>query len=302
LSFTRICGTDDRKAWLAARRSGVGASEAPSLFGCGFRSALEVYMNKLEEGEPEDVSTPLTRWGQRLEAVILDAFAEETGRRIEHGGQLLRSREWPWMLATLDAEQVCPKRATPGTVEAKNTRYLAGEWDDGEIPRRIMIQMQQQLAVTGRDWGSVAVLRYGSDFQWRDVERDDAFIREVLVPAGEEFWRRVTERRPCPPDGTESARAAIRRLYPDPVEGKSVDLGGELIPFDAELQMLKADRATMDKRIAQIEDSIKMAIGDAEVGHLLNGTSYTYQSQSRAEYTVKATTYRVLRRIQKRRG
>lgn len=297
MSFVRVCGTDDREAWLAARKSGIGGSEVASLFGCGFRSALEVYTDKLGLGEEPETEPEFMRWGKLLEPVILNEFARETGRRVEHGGQLLRSREWPWMLVTLDAEQVDPKRPSPGIVEAKNTRYLAGDWQNGEIPRRVWLQVQQGLAVTGRAWGSVAVLLWGSEFKWADVERDDTFIREQLVPAGEEFWRRVQERRPVPPDGSDSARAAIRKLYPDEVEGKTVALGGDLIPFDVELQMLKADLTAIEKRKAQIEDSFRMAIGDAEVGSLSNGTSYTYKSQSRAEFTVKATTFRVLRRV-----
>lgn len=296
MSFTRILGTEDRKVWLEARRTGIGASDAPSLFGCGFQSALAVYEEKISTEPVEDDSdSELTRWGKLLEPLILAELQRETGRRIEAGGQLLRSREWPWMLATLDAEQACSKRPSVGTVEAKATRWLGDEWKSGP-PKRPWIQMQQQLAVTGRSWGSCAVLIGGSEFKWADVERDDHFINDILVPAGEEFWKRVQERRPPPPDGSDSARAAIKKLFPEEIPGKILQLGGELIEFDDELQGLKKDKRAVETRIQQIEDSIKMAIGDAEAGVLANGTTFTYLSQSRAEYIVKATTFRVLRR------
>lgn len=296
MSFVRLCGTDDRSAWLAARRIGIGASEAPSLFGLGFRSALEVYSEKLGLGEERE-DTPELRWGRKLEALILDEFAAETGRRVAHGGQLLQSREWPWMLCTLDAEQVCPKRPDPGLVEAKATRWLAGEWSEGEPPRRVWIQVQQQLAVTGRAWGSVAVLLFGSRFLWCDVERDDAFIRDVLVPAGEEFWKRVQERRPVPPDGSESAKRALRELYPEHTPGKIVNLGGDLIEFDQEREQLRVDVKLAQERIDEIDQALRMAIGDAEAGTLANGVTYTHKLQKRAEYTVKAAEFRVLRRV-----
>lgn len=307
MSFVRICGTDDRRAWLAARRTGLGASEAPALFGKGFRSLLETYQQKLsteEIPEEEEQDSELTRWGRLLEPIILNEFARETGRRVEHGGQLLRSREWPWMLATLDAEQAIgsgkPPRefeaVGPGTMEGKNTRWLAGEWQEGEIPRRIWIQKQQQLAVTGRQWGSVAVLLFGSQFLWADVQRDDKFINEVLVPAGQEFWQRVEQRRPCAPDGTDSARKALQKLYPDAVPGKVLTLPGELLEFDEERQALKESLAKMEARLKHINQSFAMALGDAEYGILSNGAEYSYKKQSRKSYTVAAAEFRVLRR------
>jgi len=299
MSFVRLCGTDDRAAWLKARRTGLGASEAPALFGIGFRSLLEHYLEKTgdepEGDEPEEESEVL-RWGRLLEPLILNEFSRETGRRVEHGGQLLRSREHPWMLCTLDAEQFCPKRKTPGIVEGKATRWLAGEWLEGEVPRRIWIQVQQQLAVTGRSWGSVCVLLFGSQFLWSDIERDDTFINEALISAGADFWKRVQERRPCPPDGTDSARKALQRLYPEHVPGKVVNLGGELVEFDGELQALEKDAKAIKSRIDHIKQSLCMAIGDAEFGALANGVTYSHKLQHRGAYTAEATSFRVLRR------
>ena len=81
---------------------------------------------------------------------------------------------------------------------------------------------------------------------------------------------------------------------------KLVQLGGDLIEFDYELAGLKKDKAACESRMRQIEDSIKMAIGDAEGGVLANGTTFTYKLQRRDEYTVKATEFRVLRRSERK--
>ena len=285
----------DRLAWLEQRRSGIGASDVPSILGVSpFRSALSVYADKI--GLSEDTEeTEAMRWGHILEPTIIAEFGKETERKVWRAGQLLRSTEAPFMLATLDGEQSAIERASVGNVEAKATGWRVGDWSEG-IPPHVVVQLQAQLMVSGRSWGSVVVLQNGCRLLWADVERDQPFIDEILIPTCAEFWRRVQQREPVAPDGSESSKQALKWLYPDAAPGKFVNLDGSLIDLDRERCELKERIGEMTKRVEVIDQTIKSAIGDAEIGYLADGTVYTHKLQHRKGFTVEPSSFRVLRR------
>jgi hypothetical protein len=47
---------------------------------------------------------------------------------------------------------------------------------------------------------------------------------------------------------------------------------------------------------AALENLLKMEVGEAEYGRIPTGDGWTYRTQERKEYTVAASTFRVLRR------
>lgn len=291
-----VCSSEDRSGWLEARRTGVGSSDAPAVIGVSpFKSGIAVYTEKLGLAVDEE-ETEVMKWGRIMEGPILEEFGKETGRTVVRAGKLLRSKRWPWLMSTLDGDQFDPKRDTVGVAEAKGTAFRVGDWDEG-IPPHIACQVQTQLAVTGRKWGSVVVLQHGCRLKWADVERDDRFIEEQLIPATQEFWRRVQEQIPVAPDGSPSAAAALKVLYPEPHKKMAIQLPAEVIDLDEELAGLKAQIKADKKRQDWIEQWIKHLIGDAEMGCLSNGVTYTHTKHSRDGYSVGPCEYRQLRRI-----
>ena len=257
--FEVIGDSSDREAWLAARRQGIGASEAPAVLNQSpWSSAVAVYADKVCDPIAEDESERLM-WGHLLEPVILSHFTTVTGRPAEADGSLLRSTRWPFLLCTLDGRQ-----PGPGVVEVKNTQDRSG-WSDG-VPQHVWIQVQQQLAVTGWELGSVAVLLSGSEFKWADVKRDDEFIDDVLIPECSDFWCRVQSDGPPPgPDPSEASTHALRRLYPSD-NGESVSLPGEFTDLAFERSSIKESIKLDEVRLSEIDNQIRAALKDASVG------------------------------------
>lgn len=301
MNAIEICSSDDRERWLEMRRAGIGGSDAAPILGaCPFKSELAVYAEKL--GLSEDAEeTEAMRWGRILEGPIIQEFGIETKRDVERAGYLLQSKDRPWMLTTLDGEQRSTHKREPGTIQAKATGWRAGDWIDG-MPRHVWVQMQHEFAATGYTWGSVVVLIRGCKLLWADVERDSKFIDEILIPTEAEFWRRVQAREPVLPDGSKSAAAALRAMYPEEVPGKVVPLGGDLIEMDELRCKLKAEIKDAEERVELIDQTLKAAIGDAQAGYLPNGVAYTFKKVERAAYTVAAGEYRTLRRSAPKRG
>lgn len=265
--------SDHRAEWLRARRTGIGASEIAAVLGeSRWGDAGSIYARKVAPTE-DDEAREWQEWGLRLEPVILDAYSSPryTGRPAERDGRLLRSREHPWALCTLDAWTYIDDRSIP--LELKTDRW-GREWDDGP-PTEYMLQLQHQMLVTGSRRASIAVLVGGSQLAWCDAARDEATIARI-IRAGERFWAAV-EAREMPETRDHGALAAVFR---DADRGRVVELeGAEWIRRDAQRCEAQAVAGTVAVEKAAIDAAIKRAMGRAEVARLDDGTEYRWAVQ-----------------------
>lgn len=289
--FEVIGSVKEREKWLELRRDGIGASECASILGLNpWSSGLKVYADKIGMAEEEDQSEP-AYWGSAIEPLVIERFSQDTGRSCRPAGELLRSTVRPWQLATLDAEQTDPNRPGPGVLEVKCTA-LRGNWDAG-IPPYVTAQVQHQLAVTGYQWGSVAVLFGGNSFFWADIERDEQAIAH-LNEVEAEFWARVQNLDPPDPDGSEASEKALKFLYPT-ADGSSVKLDGEWTGVFDEIKSLGKEATDIEKHLKLLKNKVKAELGSHTRGLLPNGNEFTLTETNRAEQIVKASTFRTLR-------
>lgn len=274
--------SDDRAAWLAARRTGIGASEIAMVLGeSRWGDAGTVYARKVAT-PVDDASSEWMEWGLRLEAVIAEAYASPryAGRPVERQGRLLRSRAHPWALATLDAWTEIDGELAP--LELKTDRW-GSAWDDGP-PVEYMLQLQHQMMVTGARRASIAVLVGGSQLAWCDAARDEATIARI-IRAGEKFWRAV-EAREMPETRDHDALSAV---FAEADRGRVVELeGAEWIRRDVQRCEAQAAAGAAAVEKAAIDAAIKRAMGRAEVARLDDGTEY--------RWTTDRSGRRVLRR------
>ncbi|MBE9509111.1 MAG: YqaJ viral recombinase family protein [Chloroflexi bacterium] len=284
--------------WLELRSTGIGASEAAAVLGeSPWSGPLDVYVRKV--GIADGFSpTEAMEWGHRLEPVVAEKYREETGRIVEDPGEwtVYKNTEQPYAMATLD--RIVTYRPDisrgPGAFELKTAGAArADDWAEGP-PRHYWIQVQHQLAVTGWSWGSIAVLIGGNKFLWQDIERDDEFIAHLKTKLAD-FWQRVQEHDPPPPDDTKRSAKLLQKIYPQDT-GEIIDLAGEAIGWDEELWQVKAEILLLDARKIHYENILKAAIGSATKAVLPNGVFYTWPVSERAGYEVKACTVRTLRR------
>lgn len=291
--YTVVADSADREAWLAARRTGIGASEAAVLIGehAWLDLARLVAVKRGLLDEPEGVER--LEWGLRHERTIREAYSSPryAGRETRPGGQLLRSVEHPWALATLDGWALHPThRWIPWEAKALEV-YRADEWADGPPPT-YWWQCQQQMLVTGAPCVSIAALLGVHRLVWCDVERDDAAIRR-LVLRGPEVWRLVEsgEDPPAPYDAE-----TFLALFPREEPGSVIELGEDEERLDAEREDLAATIRSAEKRKREIDDALRARIRRAERARLPSGVTYSLREQRRAAYTAPETTMRVLRR------
>lgn len=293
-AYEVVVDSIERDAWLKARQSGIGASEMPAVMGeSTWMSALELYAKKTSDPgtwDDDDLSAskPWIWVGQRIEGFCASLFTEMTGRETRRCGQLLRSKKYPWALATLDCEFLdrCGEWIP---LEIKNVSgFKSSDWTDGP-PEQYRIQMHQQMLVTGAQKSAIFALIGGNHPVWSYVHRDDALI-ERIVSHGERFWGLVESGTPPEPDGSQSASKAISAMYPDHTSD-CVHLGGEHVSIADEIESLKSKEKECRSRIRELEQRVRLDIGRASIAVLPDGRSWSVSTVSRKETTIKASSY-----------
>jgi len=304
--YNVLCPADDRRAWLEARRGGIGASDIGAIMGLNpWKDSLAVYADKLGLGEEE--SSEAAQLGLALEPAIVQLLISDQQFKGEFGEmkpqreqRLLASRKHSYLRCTLDY-RVRPKGGgKPLVVECKRTS-LTRSYDEGP-PKHVWAQAQQQMLVTGEDRIVLAVLLPAA-FRWMVVERDEAFIRQTLIPVAADFWRRVEQQDPPPIKDyyLPAVQRAIQRIYPEAKAGKAIEVDD---PCFAEMWRRLEDIAETKRELEQDEAAIRAqiqaAMGDAERMILPGGLSFSWKTQRRPVYErgpqKGETVYRVFRR------
>lgn len=290
--------SSETAAWLELRKELTTASDVAAIMGEDpDRSALEVYVDKRTEYVPEKIPPWDPRAvGRVLEQPLLAEVAHYRGWQYRAGGYLLRSRRLPFLGATLDAE-VERGDGVWCDFEGKTTE-LVGDWDEetGQMPKRVLIQVQTQLLVTGAELAIVfALLR-----RYRPVQipiYPSPALHEVIAEYAEAFMERVRNLDPPQPDASQSSRRALSRLYPAE-DGAIVDLPPDAIEWTREYQEVTATLRELESKKRHLQSLLKASIGNATFGLLPepvgNKRCWRWQTQERERYEVEETSSRVL--------
>lgn len=265
---------DDREAWLEARLDGIGGSEAPTVLGVNpYCAPIKLWGEKTGRLTPDEPSWRMTL-GTRLEPVIRDMAVEQTGYAIEAAAPwtIHRHSKHSWAFASLDAKILPIDERGPGVMQIKNVHGLsAHNWDDGQIPLHVQVQVQHEMFAAELAWAVVVAFLGGDQLVVREVARNERFI-EAMVAKELEFIECLRNDTPPAVDGSESCREALRKLHPfgDPNEA-SVELPPEFDGLDKRLAELGKQIDTLEDERRLIRNRITAAIGDATYGVLPGG-------------------------------
>ena len=258
----------DRDRWLQVRKGGIGSSDAAAAVGLNpYRSQLELWMEKTGrapvappgDGGADDQS-PMY-WGSLLEPIVAAHYTRRTGNRVRRINAVLQHPEHPWMLANIDREVL---GAPDVQLLGCKTAGIQGAWlwRDG-VPEYVQLQVQHQLAVTGKHAADVAVLLGGQELQIYRLERDEELIAQ-LIALEREFWGYVERDQEPPADGSDSADRALRALYPRD-SGLTLNLQQDLVmgAVFSDLLAVRKVLATHTALEAQLKQAIQQRMGEA---------------------------------------
>jgi len=258
-----------RDEWLEVRKNGIGSSDAAAAVGLNpYQSQLELWLIKtgrdggLPKVDPHDEESPMY-WGNILEPIVAAHYTKRTGNRVRRINAVLQhpDSDKAWLLANIDREVI---GASDVSILECKTAGINGArlWKEG-VPEYVQLQVQHQLAVTGKRAADVAVLLGGQHLEIHRIDRDEALIAR-LIQLERQFWNYVETDTPPPADGSESADLALRCLYPQD-SGSTVDFTADrnLSAAFADLVSVKQTIAEQEKLEAQLKQSLQQAMGAA---------------------------------------
>ncbi len=267
-----------REDWLAVRKRGIGSSDAAAAVGLNpYKSQLELWLEKtgrddnLPKIDPHDETSP-TYWGNLLEPIVAAHYTRRTGNKVRRINAVLQHPHPSllWMLANIDREVIGSNEVQ--ILECKTAGINGARlWRDG-VPEYVQLQVQHQLAVTGKTTADVAVLLGGQELEIHRIHRDEALIAR-LIPLEQRFWHYVETDTPPPADGSESADLALRCLYPQD-SGETLDFSQDrqLSATFADLVNVRQSLAELEQQEALFKQTLQQAIGDASKASFETGS------------------------------
>ncbi|RBQ21541.1 endonuclease [Spongiactinospora rosea] len=282
-----------RDEWLDVRRQGIGGSDVAAILGMDKRRGpLHVYLDKRGElREERDAKLDrAARRGHRLEGLVAEFFAEETGRIVLNTPGTLQHAEHPWMLANPDRISFADSNfADPAVLECKSRTWRsarAEDWGGDEPPDGPALQAYWYRAVTGYGKAHVAGL-VDDDFVHFELADDTELIGH-LVTLVADFWRDHVEAGiPPEPGDLESTDELLGRLWDatadsfrlfNPEESKAADA---LLARRAEVV---AERRALERELGAIENKLKARLGDAEIALAPGRELYSWKRNGNFAY------------------
>ena len=261
----RFTGTPEEinKQWVEARKNGIGGSDVASIMGLNkYSSPLNVWLVKTGREESPDLSdNQAVEWGNRLEDVVADKFADEHPElQVRRRNATMVSIKRPWAFANID-RWVTDGKGNVGILEVKTVGMRrAADWDNG-VPLYYLTQVMHYMSVTGYKYAWVAVLIGGQEFREYYIERDEADIKAINDTV-DTFWRDFVETDTAPAlIGNDPEANALLSQHSDPSQ-EFISMLDEDVSMLDELQEIKDQMDDLKHRKVLIENQIKDLIGD----------------------------------------
>lgn len=292
----------DRATWLKWRRGGVGGSDVAALVGeSRWASPVSLFYEKTGAlGDDHREETPRMRLGRRAEVMAAAEFHDHTDLHLIGAQTWVQHPDHPHHRATIDgAVAEYPHSTLIGALggeETKVTEQYAARWSKVGLPLGYECQVQWAMHVTGWDRWWVLVFYGLSDTEVLTIDRDQGAI-DSLVRMVDRFWfEHVQAGIPPAADSHDATTDALLAVYPTHSPHTEVDVD-DFLGEITRLEEVRAEAKALKDEEKAIANTLRQALGDAEIGLVDNQPAVTYRSHHRAGYVVEATTVRQLRTV-----
>ena len=272
------------------RRTFIGGSEVAALFG------EHPYLTRYELWQRKKGRLPEKKSDERMEAGQWMEPAVAAWAAHREGWTIIPAAPVPARGRIGGSPDYDIQGELPGILEVKTTDWLmAKRWDaDDDPPLCWQLQLQHYLGLTGRTWGSLAVLVGGNDlrifkYDFRPV------VWQAIQMSCAEFWASIDAGTPPRPDWTADA-ATVARIYAASVKGKTLDLTGDnRVPILADEYLAAAAEAkAAEARKDAARAEILAKIGDADLA-TCGAYKISAAAVAASTYTATRAAYRAMR-------
>ena len=274
-----------REEWLKWRKRGIGGSDISCLLGINkWKSEIELWLDKTNQTNELPAENEAMQWGNIMEPVIRNHFAEVTGKPVIEVKAMLQHPEYPYMLADVDGLTV-DDSGNPAILEIKTaSEYKRSEWEE-DVPAYYQTQIQHYLCVTGIRKAYCAVLIGGNCFKIYEVDADDE-IQSMLIAVEKNFWNKVQNMIRPEMDGSDAAKNLLDSLYRGGV-AEQIVMPEEAIEYVDQYIEACAEEDNAKAKKQEASNRIKEIMGDYDKAKCLNHT-ISWKSVSSERLDTKA--------------
>ena len=241
--------------WFEMRKGGITATGITAINGTSpYKTAYRLWAELTGQVGEQPAGAAAQR-GQILEQAVADYYTAETGKKLRKSNGIVRLKEHPWAMASLDRTIVGD---TDGLVEIKTS--TSSRWQLYPVPPEYVDQVQWQMFITGASYCDIAVLLSGLVFRIERVEADPVYQTQLFDKAV--LFRELVQSKTPPPltgnDGDTLAEVKPQSSNTYAVADLQLDHIARLY-IEAKVEAEAADAALKEMAIA-----IKEAIGEGE--------------------------------------
>lgn len=248
------------KQKLRERKDYIGASECAAVLGLSrWSSPLMVWFDKTSDDVKEKEKNIAMQMGDKLEQAIAELFEAETGKKVQMANLTKYHKDYKFIAANLDRKVI----GENACLECKSVELTrSGEFKDENLPPEMIYQVMHQLAVSGYDYGYIAILIGKGNFKWQKIDRDEDMIK-TIIEKEVHFWKTWVEPKVMPDIITSIDGDILQEIYGITPKNESiVVVDNSNDEYFRELKETKEKIKELEKHEKELENKFKFLIGE----------------------------------------
>lgn len=250
---------------VADRRNYIGGSDANIICSGNKERIYQLYLEKVGEAEPEDLSDVLAvQMGSWTEDLNLYWFERQTGHRLSQRNIQKEHPDLPFIRARADAEI----EELDAVLDAKHVS--AFNYDMDKLIARYSPQLAMQMRCAGRSRAYLSVFSGSNKWEYAPLYLEQDYIQEVEY-AIIAFWNAVQTKTP-PHLPETKPRVPQDQMRSISMEGSNAWRNAEFIYLESLPYVEDNKQAAIDLK-ELVPDDVKEAVGiDLQIKRAKNGS------------------------------
>lgn len=202
--------------WLSCRRQYITGTDAGTIAGVNkYQTPYQLYMEKKGLVKREPANSAMV-WGRRLEPVIRQAYAEESGLEVKEISYMLVSTKYPWMAGNLDGAVRLPSGEW-AVLEIKNLGQHTGSTEyanglTGFVSPSHMAQLYHYMSLVSCRKSVLCCLLSGQTLVQQIIEYDDETANALIALEKNFYFNNL--KRNIAPSVSGMDNDILAQLYP----------------------------------------------------------------------------------------
>lgn len=259
--------------WLKKRNLGVGGSDVAALLNVSpWSNRFKLWVQKTGQQKSEVIVNEAMNWGNKLEPLLLEEYAERTKHKVTKPKYMLYDDEHH-MIGSFDG--LCAKEKKGVEFKCVGTN-AAKKWGNDAIPTEYYLQVQHYMHLSGMEAWDICPF-FGSSMEIRTVARDEKVIGDIKSTS-KKFWTEhvLPKVRPTPTDPMEEL-AMAEYLKGVAVTEKFLEGTNEDFLYLKKLLYDKSEQSKFDDEIEGIEVYFKNRVGESSGIVFPDGSKITWK-------------------------